>query len=273
MAALKNSMAKLRRLIGIRRDFLGHRVVGRLRPVSRSQSNDNSSLDRLEACHVLWKHEIPVVIWLEDLLTLHDSLHNHEGDLNLLVPNPQQAAKVLQEFGYQAKAHHLRFNHEPEFAERGVRMTRGCEETGIVLLPAQDWYYDLDHDVQDFLPSLNLFLDSMIEFWLNISSKDYVDRLSFALYIGQLISDCYRTRIPGRNLVKDPAFAENLKPTHREVHYDIVSEDPDAESFTVTRRHQYHVRRSREIAEGLFRPQPYKQGLHRPNLTTLHECD
>src|ERR1700709_482313 len=101
----------------------------------------------------------------------------------------------------------------------------------------------------------------MIEFWLTTTSQDYVDRLGFALYIGCLINYCYYLQGSKGETVKDPAYAENLKPEHREVHYNIVSADPKEESFTTTSRHMYHVRRSREIKEGSFAPKPYKKGV------------
>ena len=220
--------------------------------------------------HILWKNEASVVVWLEDLLVLHGS-KILVWDLNLLVQDPQEAAGILRGAGYEESSMHTRFENDPEFAERSVRMARPSTETGVVLLPAQDWYYDLNEDVEDFLPPLNVFLDSIFEFWLNISSEDYVVRLRFALYIGCLINYSYNLTTLDGHPVKDPAYAKNLQPAHRELHYDIVSDDPKAESFTITKRHQYHVRRSKEITDGFFSPRPYKRGVFRQNLTALYE--
>ena len=226
--------------------------------------------DRFRPCYILWKHGDPVVIWLEDLLDLHGS-GIQTGDLNLLVRDPKEAASILQSTGYEKTAMQTKFGNEPEFTLRGIRMTRDSDESGVVLLPAEDWYYDLDQDVDDFLPPLSAFLDSMLEFWLNISSQDYVDRLHFALCIGNLINDCYDLSDTDGQPLRDPAYAKHLQPQHREIHYDITYDDPKAESFTTTKRHEYHVRRSKEIGSGLFLPQPYKKGVFRSDLAILCE--
>ncbi|KAF7902673.1 hypothetical protein EAF00_002576 [Botryotinia globosa] len=104
-----------------------------------------------------------------------------------------------------------------------------------------------------------------------IQNLDYDDRLRFALYIGCLIGYCYYLQDSDGQLVKTHVYAENLKPEHREVHYDITFESPNKKSFTTTNRHTYHVRRSREIREGAFLPKPYEEGAFRTNLTTVSE--
>ena len=150
-------------------------------------------------------------------------------------------------------------------------MLHSQASTGIVFHKASDWYYEMDSSVQDFLPPIHTFLDSMIEFWLNISSRDYVDRLGFALYIGCLINYCYGLQDSEGEPVKTPAFAKKLKPEHREVHFNITAADPKEQSFTTTNRHLYHVRRSQEIKEGTFVPKPYEKGVFRAALTSVSE--
>ncbi|TVY49147.1 hypothetical protein LOCC1_G000960 [Lachnellula occidentalis] len=107
------------------------------------------------------------------------------------------------------------------------------------------------------------FLDSMIEFWLNISSRDYVDRLGFALYIGYI-----QTSDDGP--VKNPASA---KSSNRSTEKFIITLPPQTtkKSFTTTNRHTYYVRRSREIKEGIFVPRPYEKGVFRAPLATVSE--
>ncbi len=243
--------------------------------ISSEKLQDNScptttSNDRYVACNVLAEKGLSSVIWLEDLLVLHGS-DTQVWDLNLLVQEPRAAADVLLQAGYKETPPNSRFDDDPEFSERAIRIVLSPSSTGVVLHPAQDWHYDLNESVQNFLPRLHKFLDSIIEFWLNISSRDYVDRLLFALYIGCLINYCYYLKDENGEPVKDPAYAKNLKPEHREVHYDIVAKDPKMESFTTTNRHQYHARRSREIKDGLFNPEPYQEGVFRAPLTTLSE--
>jgi len=235
-------------------------------------SGSNTSLDRFNACYVLWKHELPVVIWLEDVSALHGA-NLLVWDLHLLVQNPQEAAGILEHAGYEETTSHPRFEDLPQFTERGIRMLLPSSGTGVVLLPAQDWFYDLNEDVEDFLPPPHNFLDSILGYWLNISSRDYEDRIRFALCIGRLITYCYTLEIPHGDSIKDATYANKLRPEHRELHYDLVYDDPKAESFTVTQRHQYHVRRSKEIKDGNFLAELYRKGGYRVQLAQLSEED
>ena len=226
--------------------------------------------DRYEVCQLLADQQVPNVIWLEDLLALHGS-NTQVWDLHLLVEDPRTAADVLLNEGYKETPPEDKFQNDPEFSERAVRLIHSQASTGIVLHMARECYYQMDSSVQNFLPPLHSFLDSMIEFWLNISSRDYVDRLGFALYIGCLINYCYYLQSSDGEPVKAPAYAEKLKPEHREVHYNITAADPKEQSFTTTSRHLYHVRRSKEIREGTFVPKPYEKGVFRAALTTVSE--
>ena len=239
---------------------------------SRQVKQGSSNTGRYEVCRLLLNKQAPCVIWLEDLLALHGS-DTQVWDLHLLVEDPLAAEKILLSNGYVKTPLEAKFEIDPEFSKQAIRINRNGSSTGVVLYSANDWYYQLDDDdgVQDFLPPLHRFLDSMIEFWLNISSQDYVDRLGFALYIGCLINYCYYLQCSEGDPVKSTAFAEKLKLEHREVHFNIVSADPKEESFTTTSRHTYHVRRSREIKQGTFVPKPYEKGVFRAALTTVSE--
>lgn len=271
LGGFKPSFENLWRRLSRRTSWLGHSKTSNASLHPGLQGNDSSTdLGYLEPCYILWKNQIPVVVWLETLLEIYRS-NTVVGDVHLLVQDVQEAAVILHAARYEETSSRPRFEHEPEFAERSLRLAHPSSELGVVLLPAQDWYYDLSQAVEHFLPPLNLFLDAMFDFWLNISSQDYVNRLRFALYIGCLINDCYKVTTLEGPPVKDPAYAMNLRLVHREIHYDIVSTDPKAESFTITRRHEYHVRRSKEIAEGIFSPQPYKIGMFRSDLTAVAE--
>lgn len=219
---------------------------------------------------MLAEKQVRCVLWLEDLLVLHGS-DTQVWDLNILVEDPRTAANILLKKGFKETPPDSKFENDPEFNTRAIRIAHPQSSTGIVLIQAADWYYDLNDGAEDFLPTLHNFLDSMIEFWLNISSQDYVDRLGFALYIGCIINYCYYLRDSKGEPVKSNGYAENLKPEHREVHYNIVSADPKAESFTTTNRHIYHVRRSKEIQQGSFEAKPYEKGVFRSSLTTVSE--
>jgi hypothetical protein len=239
-------------------------------PGPLKQASSSMGNSRYEVCRLLADKRIPNVIWLEDLLALHGS-NTQVWDLHLLVEDPRTAAKILLDSGYKEMPPETKFENDPEFSKRAIRIARHRSSTGVVLHSAREWYYQLDDGVQDFLPPLHSFLDSVIEFWLNISSQDYLDRLGFALYIGCLINYCYYLQNSEGEPVKSLTYAEKLKPEHREFHYNITSADPKEESFTTTSRHMYHVRRSREIKDGIFVPRPYEKGVFRAPLTTVSE--
>jgi hypothetical protein len=196
-------------------------------------------------------------------------------DLTLLVQDPSQAAETLIERGYHQIAQAECFMDYPEFSKCRHRLSRPPTEGGskILLLPASDWDYSLDAPIvyDGFLPTLHDFLDSLMEVWLNISERNYVDRLRFALYIAVLIVYCYELRDGNGEDTKTVNYARNLKEEHRELHYDIVAADSKTEDFISTRRHRYHARKYREIKEGAFTPKPYKKGSIRLELGTLVE--
>ena len=225
---------------------------------------------RFKPCDLLRRERVPNVIWLEDLLVRHGS-NTVAIDLHLLVEDVHQAADVLQKFRYGRIIPDSDNPSDLSSTVQNVRLTGPSDEYYVVLLPASHWYYDINQQVDAFTPPLNRFLDSMMEFWLSISSQDYEERLPFALYIACIIKYCYELTAPTGDPVKDPAYARNLKNTHHELHYDIVLNDPAKPSFTTTARHRYHVMKSREIANGTFRPKPYKKGEYRPNLSSLAE--
>jgi hypothetical protein len=215
--------------------------------------------NRYRASSLLASHGIPNVVWLEDLLALH-GCDTMVWDLNLLVPNPHAAAACLLELGYHLTSPEARFQHDPAFSKSSVRVKRTppSTETGVVLLPAGDWYYAIQNqNPQNPLPPLHSFLDSVMEFWLNISSEDYIDRLESALYVAALIGYCYVLPNDDKDAtlakVKTIEYGQKLKPEHRELHYDIVA---GKESFTHTARHRYHAQKYREIRAGLFIPRP-----------------
>ena len=272
MKLFRHDFAPLWRMLGIKKAIRRERTTSKARhnPVCIDTNCDPLDTSRLEPCYILWKHDVDSVLWFKDLLAAHGSNHACEGDLSLLVTQPYEAAKLLEQSGYRPKPRNDQFE---DASELRVRMEHPFNGTAVVLLCAEDWYYDLKMTTEGFLPSLSAFLDAIMEYWLNISSKNYVTRLSFASYIGLLIYDCYKIKTSDGVSTKDPAFAERLRLYHRELHYDIVSGDPKAESFTATKRHEYHQRRSREIKDGLFVPKPYKKGSYRLELSALTEQD
>lgn len=226
---------------------------------------------RYRASSLLASSGVQNVVWLEDLLALHGS-DTMVWDLHLLVQDPLEAATCLSKLGYQQTAPDARFQHDADFTENSIRLIQPAStEIALALLPAQDWYYDMENQSQHPLPPLHSFLESMMEFWLNISSRDYNDRLDFALYIAGLINYCYALTDRQGGKVKTTEYGEKLKVEHRELHYDILA---GKQSFTHTARHRYHTQKYREIKAGLFTPVPYQKDDYRPRLGTLAEsCD
>jgi hypothetical protein len=199
------------------------------------------------------------VVWLHDLLIRYGSL-TMLWDVHVLVDDPQKAATYLETAGYNRTAPSPEFEHFPEFSQRGVRLDRAGSETGFVLLPAADWHYQLPQLKSEHVPPLHALLNSLLAVWLNISNEDYVERLDFALFVANLINYCYYLKDNEGHSTKSNEFANHLDLEHRELHYDIVSQDPKSkENFSSTRRHAYHVQKYLEIKEGHFKPQPYAQ--------------
>ena len=224
--------------------------------------------NRYKGSFLLTKQGIQNVVWLEDVLALHGS--NTTGwDLALLVKDPLEAATYLASFGYHQTAPEERFQYDQDVTENSIRVIQSAsKETAVTLLPVQHWYFDLQRQGQNALPPLHIFLDSVMECWLKISSKDYSERLEFALYIAGLISLCYDLTDKDDIKVRSIEYGEKLKVEHRELHYDIVA---GKQSFNHTARHRYHAQKYREIKAGLFNPVPYQKDGYRPDLCTLEE--
>ena len=235
-----------------------------LHNIGPSTREDN----RYRASRLLASKGVQNVIWLEDLLALHGS-DTMVWDLNLLVKDAVEAATCLSKLGYHQTVLEARFQHDPDFSQRCIRLVEPeSTEIAVVLLPAQDWYYDMQNQNQNPLPPLHLFLNSVMEYWLNISSKDYVDHLDFALYIAALINYCYGLTDKDGARVKSVEYGDILKAENRELHYDILDGRQD---FTHTARHRYHAQKYREIKAGFFTPAPYQTDGYRLQLGTLAE--
>jgi hypothetical protein len=219
-------------------------------PASDATQPDTTTPNRrYDSCTVLADAGIANAIWLEDALTLHGS-NSMVWDLSLLVTDPTFASDYLCRVGYHPLPPDPRFDFDPEFSKRGIRLALpknalicpssqgGIDQdaldtdTAVTLLPAQDWYFDLGRDIDlrgpapwAFRPPLSRLLDALMSFWLHLSSMDYTSRLRFSLYIGILISYCYQLTDDSHDhcSVRVVEYAQYLRPEHRELHYDIVA--------------------------------------------------
>ncbi|KAF1961309.1 hypothetical protein CC80DRAFT_589704 [Byssothecium circinans] len=230
---------------------------------------ETGSEDRYAASTFLKTNGIANVIWLEDVLA-HYGSDTQAWDLNLLVQNTLSAAEVLQNSGYNLCTPCDRFSDDPGFCGKSLQLSHPSRDTKVVLYCANDWYFELEPTMQSTMPLLNQFIDALMEMWLNISLRDYVERIRFALHIAVLLRYCYYLTDPNHGPVKSTEYASNLRKEHRELHYDIVAGDPQ-KYFAQTERHRHHVRRYTEIKNGEFDPQPYKKGVYKPELAALHE--
>ena len=74
-------------------------------------------------------------------------------------------------------------------------------------MEAKDWYFDISLDIVDNLPPIHIFLGSMAELWLNISSRDYVEHPRYALYVACMINYCYFLSDANGEKVKSQEYA------------------------------------------------------------------
>ena len=237
-------------------------------PISRLQGRVKTKSDRLEVCRALSRGNHASVIWLYDLL-FHYGGPTVVWDVHVLVDDLQAAANCLKRAGYLKIEAAAQFADLPEFNEKAIRMKRATNDTCATLMAASEWHYNPRTYSSSHYPPLAEYLNSLIATWLNISTKDYVDRLEYGLFIGNLINGCYDLEDGVRGAVKSEEYAQHLDPEHRELHYDIVA--ASTESFTTTRRHAYHMRKYREIKDGLYEARPYAPGKYRQTLSKVAE--
>ena len=203
--------------------------------------------------------------WLEYLLHHHGSTITVE-DVCLLVPDLSKAVTCLSERGYLRTSQELSFLRESHLSDQVVRLTvPQSNEDKILLLDSRAWHFGWpSHDPG--VPSLNVFLDSLMETWLNMSRIEYQDHLEFALYLANLVRDFYRLQDQGLQ-VKSTGYADQLKIEHRELHYDIVGGQGE---FANSSSHHRNALIYREIKAGRFSPKPHTVAF-RPQLGTLKE--
>lgn len=89
--------------------------------------------------------------------------------------------------------------------------------------------------------------------------------------IWSLINYCYNPTTSNCHRLGDPAYANILRPEHRQINYDFVSDWLKARTIPITRCHGQHVRRSKKSVDGVFSSRPYKKGIYRPDSITVPE--
>lgn len=216
---------------------------------------------RYRPSKILDKSNIPNIVWFEDALALHGS-DTAVFDLFLLVPNSREAADVLIRDGYEETEIPSPFPNDERSCRGGIRLKlpTGSPENGTVLIDASVWHYDLqfktDLDIAP-LPPLNKYIESIMEYWLELSEEDYVKKCLWAMSLATQISYAYTIETPEGEAVRTEDFAQQLRPEFAELHYDMVGNYPRQSFIGSYRKHEYHAIRYQQIKEGTFTPRPY----------------
>lgn len=188
---------------------------------------------RYEVCSLLQEHKIHCAIWFEDALG-HYGVPTVVFDLYLLVPDIETTAEILQQHGWQTAPRHERdefgFLEDTPMLKVPLRYFRMIppdwdkeKEERTVLMPACTWNITEEQLLQTatgpdrFTPALPMLLDSLIDAWLDAGAhKD--ERLLG--HLGMQIGYIYGYV----SQVKDPSFAEQLRPEHCQFHLDCLAE-------------------------------------------------
>lgn len=216
---------------------------------------------RYAPCRILDRRGIPNVIWFEDALSLYGS-DTDVSDLYLLVPDEPTASGALIRSGYR-EAPLPNSSPTDELARRGgtrLESPDGPFRNATVLIRATEWDFDLGCRTEcdcGALPPLDRFIDSLMSCWLDIPHTDEPGNYMWSLVIARLIGYAYSLPNPHRDLLESPAFAEQLQPEVRELHYDLIGKYPGKSDITSFRKHEYHSIRRQQIREGRFAPRPY----------------
>ncbi|KAI9774211.1 MAG: hypothetical protein M1839_001757 [Geoglossum umbratile] len=191
---------------------------------------------RYAACSILYNAAVPYCIWCEDALSAY-GVPTIVFDLFLLTPDPGEAAATLIEAGYVRKEPNARFCDIPQFSNRlgpatsckgdrkSIDKSGGFESldpsmTEVVLLPANEWFYDLLEDAEDMTqwkPPLSKLLDSLMAKWFDLKDSD--SEYNLQSHIAIFISYIYL--YVGE--VKEPGFERGLLKEHWQLHFDLAA--------------------------------------------------
>jgi hypothetical protein len=179
---------------------------------------------RRQPCRTLRDHGIPSVAWFEDAVAAHGA-PTVVFDVYLLVPDLAQATAVLGQNGWpeipqkQGKIGNVDLDLA-RFPQRRLRPEAphsDGDDWTVVLLPSRDWCYDLTADhccpSDDFIPPLPALVDALIESLLDCPS------MSLRAWINLHLAYLYGNAI----VLKNKAFAEQLRYEHRQYHLDICA--------------------------------------------------
>lgn len=189
---------------------------------------------RYQVCSLLQEHDINCAIWLEDALA-HHGVPTVVFDLYLVVPDIEKASEVLRQHGWQTAPSHesdvYSFLEKAPMLKVPLRYLRLVPpnfdketEDRTVLMPADVWNItdvqlaQTATDPDRFFPALPMLLDSLIDAWLDAGAhQDNKLTGHLGIQIGYIYGYIAQ--------VKDPSFAQQLRPEHRQFHLDWIAGD------------------------------------------------
>ncbi|KAL2169373.1 hypothetical protein VTG60DRAFT_6079 [Thermothelomyces hinnuleus] len=174
------------------------------------------------ACELLYRGGMPAAVWLEDALSRH-GVPTLVFDLFLLVPDVDAAAQVWISAGYRRgqlglALRDIRQFENLYFPPRAITANKHEEsipDTGVILLPASEWFHELPataQDMTDWFPTLPQLLTALIAKWLSLEEQESDLRLRIAVYLGYIYQYI--------DAVKAPGFEEQLPRDYRLFHAD-----------------------------------------------------
>lgn len=110
-----------------------------------------------------------------------------------------------------------------------------------------------------------------MSYWLRMPEHVYETQFMWAMALISYIYYAYNLAGVTSGQVRQPEFARQLQPEHREIHYDLVGHYPHKSGISSYRKHQYHALRRREILEGKFIPQSYPTSYFPASLAEYPE--
>lgn len=224
---------------------------------------------RYQPCYLLRVNGIPSVVWFEDAIA-HYGVPTVVFDLYVLVPDIDTAAQVLIKSGWSpvqqehgrignATVRHTqcRLTPPPQGDETEISSPlsitpRPPRPTTTVLLPAMDWYFNLEgyreanmgSSFINIYPPLADLVDALIDSLLDCPSDNFMLQRYLSCQICYLYGHAPE--------LQQRAFAEHLIYEHRQYHFDVLSGMSNGTVPFIS--HQRNVRealrqRTRELQE------------------------
>lgn len=225
---------------------------------------------RYQPCKILSENKVSNVVWFEDALALHGK-STGVSDLYLLVPDLRLGADLLIANGYEETEIPSRFPNDARSCRGGIRLKQAEDgpSRGVVLIDAEVWNYDLRETTEldtAPLPPLNKLLESLMQYWIELSEEEYSEKFAWAMSLATLIHCGYGTESPGDDVVRSEDFVKQLRPELAELHYDLMGDYPKPSPISSYRKHEYHAIRYRQIQKGEFTAQPYPANSFPPSM-------